>query len=209
MPKGWLHNRYRYNKYSKSRKFPKRPGSESAAWDEDGHPNDNRELNRSLSIKPETIASFRKFITEQMANGNKPVSRHSQPTQKTDGSFEEDRRRFNRALEEEWRKHNEKQYFVPSLGDYFAEHNTPSPSPSPSPRLSPSPSPSPSESSKSSPSNNILLNSLLLEPNIRDETPNIHDKTPPIIGGKSRRVFRRKMTSRRRQRRSTRSKHKH
>ena len=35
------------------------------------------------------------------------------------------------------------------------------------------------------------------------------DKTPPISGGKSRRVFRRKMTSRRRQRRSTRSKHKH
>jgi hypothetical protein len=35
------------------------------------------------------------------------------------------------------------------------------------------------------------------------------DKPPPISGGKSRRVFRRKMTSRRRQRRSTRSKHKH
>ena len=36
-----------------------------------------------------------------------------------------------------------------------------------------------------------------------------NDKPPPISGGKSRRVFRRKMTSRRRQRRSTRSKHKH
>ncbi len=35
------------------------------------------------------------------------------------------------------------------------------------------------------------------------------DETSPIGGGKSRRVFRRKMTSRRRQRRSTRSKHKH
>ena len=43
----------------------------------------------------------------------------------------------------------------------------------------------------------------------RSKSRSNDDEPPPISGGKSRRVFRRKMTSRRRQRRSTRSKHKH
>ncbi len=121
--------------------------------------------------------------------------------------IEEERRRFNSVLEEKWRNHQteiQKRNLASGLDYEFDERKTPSPSPSPSPspRPIPSPSPSPTESSKSISSNNIFLDSLLLP-------PNIHDKTPPIGGGKSRRVFRRKMTSRRRQRRSTRSKHKH
>jgi hypothetical protein len=124
--------------------------------------------------------------------------------------------------------------YIPSTyPDYRTLGLSPSPRHRPSPRPRPSPSPSrrPSRSPSRSPSRRRNSDSpfrpvkpylvlpgdepLITDTNTEKYTSNSRSSRssrshkPPISGGKSRRVFRRKMTSRRRQRRSTRSKHKH
>jgi hypothetical protein len=148
-----------------------------------------------------SVHEYIKYLMGMEKSGIKPTRK-----QPTNEDFEKNKRDFNNLLYMNmWKERNMR---VPSLDDYFNEHSpSPSPSPSPShgsspgPSIGSSPGPSPTERTKSTPKVPPLLFDLTL--------PDIHDETPPISGGKSRRVFRRKMTSRRRQRRSTRSKHKH
>ena len=169
---------------------------------EENEPNNGR----LTAEQRNSVHEYIKYLMEMEKSGIKPT--RSQPT-------EEDLKKDKESLLEKigmemWNEQNKR---IPPLDDYFNKNEdnyrhspNPSPNPSPGPSPSPSPSPSPTERPESTTPKDEppqhLFGDLHL-PGIRG------DKTPPISGGKSRRIFRRKNSSRRRLRRSTRSEHKH